>query len=128
MMLARASTFFTIALAAIAIATPTTHYKHHDHHDKRTTKRDRSGYCNTGDLKCCNVYQESENAQKSEISGLLDIPIELLTGNIGIGCISLDVLLGLLNPQSCTQQPVCCEGDKANGLIGISCIPINLNL
>lgn len=133
MMLVRASTLFTIALAAIAIATPTEYHGHHEHHEPSGdhdihTRGDASGYCNTGDLKCCNVYQESADAQKAHISGVLDIPIELLTGNIGIGCISLDILLGLLNPIRCTQQPVCCEGDVANGLVGVSCIPINLNL
>ena len=60
MMLVRASTLFTIALAAIAIATPTEYHGHHEPSGDYDihTRGDASGYCNTGDLKCCNVYQE----------------------------------------------------------------------
>lgn len=117
-MLVRASALFTVALAGIAIAAPS----------KLPRGDDGGAYCNTGNLKCCNTIQSAEDPQVSKIAGVLNIPIEALTGNIGIACLPIDAVLGLLNPISCTQQPVCCERDAANGLVGIGCIPLNLNL
>ncbi|KAL4071861.1 fungal hydrophobin-domain-containing protein [Scleroderma yunnanense] len=114
-MLARTSTLFALALTAVTTAVP--HSRGHED----------GGHCNTGNLTCCNAVQSAEDPQTSQIAGILNIPISALNGNIGIACLSLDIL-ALLNQQSCTQQPVCCENTEANGLVGIGCIPINLNL
>ncbi|KAL4076653.1 hypothetical protein V8B97DRAFT_1477060 [Scleroderma yunnanense] len=107
-MLTNAPALITIALVVIATAAPP---------NLPRGKEEGGSYCNTGDLKCCNTIQSAEDPQTAKIAGLLDIPIEALTGNIGLGCVSVDLLLGLINPQACTQQPVCCERDEAVSLV-----------
>ncbi|KAG6329817.1 hypothetical protein ID866_9273 [Astraeus odoratus] len=114
-MFARAYVLFTIALAGFASAAP------------NHLARGGSSNCNTGDINCCNSVQSSNSPQVSSISGLLGIPLQALTGNIGLGCTPITII-GLGTGANCDQEPVCCQGNQAGGLIGVNCIPVALNL
>ncbi|KIM64599.1 hypothetical protein SCLCIDRAFT_114566 [Scleroderma citrinum Foug A] len=116
-MLVRASALFTVALAGIAIAAPS----------KLPRGDDGGAYCNTGNLKCCNTIQSTNNPQTSNVLGLFGIPVDGINGNIGFNCVPITPI-GVGQGANCVQEPVCCEGNQAGGLIGVNCVPINVNV
>ncbi|KAF8154960.1 fungal hydrophobin-domain-containing protein [Crassisporium funariophilum] len=82
--------------------------------------------CNTGPVQCCNSTMDGESEQFNAITALLGIVTGPVTGQVGVNCTPLTVV-GLGSGASCTQQPVCCEGNNFNGLIVIGCSPTNIN-
>ncbi|KAI6014518.1 hypothetical protein PISMIDRAFT_21285 [Pisolithus microcarpus 441] len=107
------SVFFTVALAAIATAVPT--------NLARGGGTDLGGgNCNANALCCDNVgsYEQLQDL----LGGLLDVGVDALTGNLGIGCIPIEVI-DLIPDNSCNAQSVCCQGvTSANlQLIGLDC-------
>lgn len=116
MMFTRASTFVVVAIAAIAIAIP--------------NSRVRGGggnNCDTGTMNCCNSVQSTNNPQTSNVLGLFGIPVDGINGNIGFNCVPITPI-GVGQGANCVQEPVCCEGNQAGGLIGVNCVPINVNV
>ncbi|KAG6329816.1 hypothetical protein ID866_9272 [Astraeus odoratus] len=111
-MFAGLSTILTIALAVLATAVPS----------PADEKYEESSSCDTGIAMCCDEVQPVEDAQAiGSLLGILEIPIELLDGDIGLDCVPLDII-GLLNPINCNQQPLCCENNYAVSL-DFLCIP-----
>ncbi|KAL4071865.1 fungal hydrophobin-domain-containing protein [Scleroderma citrinum] len=111
-----ASTLFIVAIAAIVTAAP-----------NRLARGGGGSNCNTGSLNCCNTVQSTNNPQTSQVFGLLGIPVDSLNGNIGFNCVPITPI-GIGQGASCEQNPVCCQGNQAGGLIGINCAPISLNV
>ncbi|KAH6918305.1 fungal hydrophobin-domain-containing protein [Coprinopsis sp. MPI-PUGE-AT-0042] len=83
------------------------------------------GSCNSGTLKCCESVQPTTNSPAATLAGLLGI-VPQLTGSFGLHCNSLNVFGAGGN--TCSQQTVCCNDTKFNGLIAVGCTPINLQV
>lgn len=71
--------FTTLALAAFAVAGPTSFY----------AKRDT---CSSGTLSCCNTNQPASNINEPTLGGLLPIDISNLNIPVGITCTPISVL------------------------------------
>ncbi|KAG8216613.1 fungal hydrophobin [Butyriboletus roseoflavus] len=81
--------------------------------------------CNTGSINCCNsVQQANDVANVLSLFGIASV-LDGVTGQVAMGC-DPTALVGGSGAQ-CQQQPVCCTGNKFNGLINIGCSPINVN-
>jgi len=100
----------TTAFAVLAIAAPTPN---------------GGGECSTGDQYCCNSVQQSNAPQAAGLIASLAAQVSGIVP-VGLTCDPLSFLA--LHSQSCSQQPVCCNGDNFNGLLVIGCSPININL
>ncbi|KAI6001963.1 hypothetical protein EDD15DRAFT_1567661 [Pisolithus albus] len=113
------SVFFTVALAAVATAVPTSLTRDGGGGDTG------GGSCNANALCCDNVgtYDQLQDL----LGGLLGLGLNALTGNLGIGCVDLDIV-DLLGDNSCNAQAVCCQDTTfANEqLIGLNCDAINI--
>ncbi|KAI6001961.1 hydrophobin-251 [Pisolithus albus] len=110
--------FVTVALAAIATAAPT------------NLARDGGtglggGNCNANALCCDNVgtYDQLQGL----LGGLLGVGANVLTGNLGIGCIPIQVI-ALIPDDSCNAQAVCCESTLSANLqlVGLNCDPLKV--
>ncbi|KAI5995716.1 hydrophobin-251 [Pisolithus marmoratus] len=116
-MFANILALFPIALAAVATAVPT--------HLARDGGGDiGGGNCNANALCCDNVGSASS---LGDLTGLLGIGLDLLDGNLGIGCIPIEVI-ALIPDNSCNAQSVCCEGTAFADLqlIGLNCDPLKV--
>ncbi|KAF9043361.1 fungal hydrophobin-domain-containing protein [Panaeolus papilionaceus] len=82
--------------------------------------------CNTGSVQCCNQVMDSKSDSFTVLAALLGFSISDITGQVGMGCSPISVI-GLGSGANCNAQPVCCSGNKFNGLINIGCSPITLN-
>ncbi|KAI6001959.1 hydrophobin-251 [Pisolithus albus] len=97
-MFTNTAALLTVALAAIATAVPT------------DLPRDGGGElgggnCNANAL-CCDNVGSAESL--GELAGLLGIALDLLDGNLGIGCIPIQII-ALIPDDSCNAQTVCCQ-------------------
>lgn len=84
--------------------------------------------CNTGSVMCCNTVQDASNPVIGNLLDLLGINAGNLsssTGQVGLGCTAVGVD-GSAEGASCTQAPVCCDGDNFNGFINLGCNSINV--
>ncbi|KAK2616955.1 hypothetical protein QQS21_000044 [Conoideocrella luteorostrata] len=105
---------FLVALAAVAAAIPT----------NWDSQDDQPDVCGNGQtVHCCNA----ETAKEVSSRGFIPITGDLqnllgqcsdITGAIAGGAANV-------NP-ACSQQSVCCGHSSQGGLIGLSCIPINV--
>ncbi|KAI6015225.1 hypothetical protein F5J12DRAFT_911718 [Pisolithus orientalis] len=113
------SVFFTAALATIAAAAPT------------NLARDGVGGLGGGDVlggDNCNANALCcDNYGSGLLGGLLGLNVDALTGNLGIGCIPIEVI-ALIPDNSCNAQSVCCEGTTFSNLqlIGLNCLPLKV--
>ncbi|KAI6126924.1 hypothetical protein F5141DRAFT_363732 [Pisolithus sp. B1] len=116
-MFVKTSVLFTVALAAIATAVPTNLAR-----DGGTDLG--GGNCNANALCCDNV---GSYEQLQGLLGLLDVGVDALTGNLGIGCIPIQVI-ALIPDTSCNAQSVCCQGVTSDNLqlIGLNCDPLKV--
>ncbi|EDR03555.1 type 1 hydrophobin [Laccaria bicolor S238N-H82] len=83
--------------------------------------------CNTGSMQCCNQTFASDSKQANVLASLLNINLSQFTGQVGTSCTPISAL-AISQGGSCTQQPVCCDGNTFHGLIVVGCSPINVNL
>ncbi|KAF8199457.1 hydrophobin [Pholiota molesta] len=92
---------------------------------RRSSPSGISNSCNTGPVQCCNSVTKASSPIVSPILGLLGVVVghDVL---VGFQCSPVGALG--LGHNSCTQQPVCCEGNNFNGLVVVGCSPININL
>ncbi|KAI6015227.1 hydrophobin-251 [Pisolithus orientalis] len=111
--------FFVVALAAIATAAPS------DLATGPTGGGGGGGSCNANALCCNNVG--TYNQLQGVLGGLAGINVNALNGNLGVGCVPIEVI-GLIPDNSCNAQAVCCEGTTfANAqLVGLNCDPIKV--
>ncbi|TIA89559.1 hypothetical protein E3P99_02038 [Wallemia hederae] len=81
---------------------------------KRT---DGKGSCNVGDVKCCDIVKDYEEAtgEEKDLIGLNDI-----VGQIGLECSQVPIL-GVALQDMCKVTPV-----EQNGLINLGCSPLTL--
>ncbi|KDR81003.1 hypothetical protein GALMADRAFT_136066 [Galerina marginata CBS 339.88] len=110
----RAPVLFVFALSALATAGVLP--RHDDH----------SSQCNTGKSHCCDSTHEPSSNAVSHLLGLLGVPIDPLTGLVGLKC-SPGGVVGV-GGTSCSAQPVCCTNNTFNGLVALGCTPINVNI
>ncbi|KAF9003047.1 fungal hydrophobin-domain-containing protein [Cyathus striatus] len=82
--------------------------------------------CNTGDMQCCNSVKEASSPSIAGLLGALGIAVGSITGQVGVTCSPITAIGAGGN--SCTQQPVCCEGNNFNGIVALGCTPINVGL
>ncbi|KAI6014520.1 hypothetical protein PISMIDRAFT_6823 [Pisolithus microcarpus 441] len=116
-MFTNTAALLTVALAAIATAVPT--------YLPRGGGEDvGGGNCNANALCCDNV---GSAASLGELAGLLGIALDLLDGNLGIGCIPIQVI-ALIPDDSCNAQAVCCQSTTSANeqLIGLDCDPLKV--
>ncbi|ESK84730.1 hydrophobin 3 [Moniliophthora roreri MCA 2997] len=83
--------------------------------------------CGNQTPHCCNEVTEAQNVGKHDVGplsgllgslGLVDIVLNGVTGNVGLGC----SVLG----NNCQQQAVCCDNVTFKGLVNLGCSPINI--
>ncbi|PPQ68078.1 hypothetical protein CVT24_002942 [Panaeolus cyanescens] len=82
--------------------------------------------CNTGPVQCCNQLFESEDESYAGLLSLLGVVAGPITAQVGLECSPISAI-GLGSGASCTTQPVCCSGNKFNGLVNVGCSPVNLS-
>ncbi|KAG1733345.1 fungal hydrophobin [Suillus paluster] len=83
------------------------------------------GQCNTGSISCCNSSTSTSNWNSaSKILGLVPVVADV-TALVGLGCSGVTVV-GTSSSCQANQQPLCCSGNKYNGLVNIGCTPINV--
>ncbi|KAF9462399.1 fungal hydrophobin-domain-containing protein [Collybia nuda] len=83
--------------------------------------------CNTGEIQCCQSLHQSQQEGVTKLVTLLGAGVQGVKTMVGTNCSPLSVV-GVGSGASCTQQPVCCEENKFNGLIAIGCTPANIAL
>jgi len=74
--------FKLAAISAVALATLAT----------ATPIPGGEGQCNTGTLQCCNSVQSANSSAVATLLGLLGIPIQGVTGLVGVTCSPLSVI------------------------------------
>ncbi|KAG6375852.1 hydrophobin 2 [Boletus reticuloceps] len=112
-MFARFVTLLPIAaLAAVAAAAPNVL-------EARTT----APVCNSGSQYCCNQKFSNPMDFKGGPLGLLGVLLGLGV-NAGVECTPVTVIGLLSNGAQCTQQTVCCNDVKQNGLVNVACSPV----
>ncbi|KAI5995718.1 hypothetical protein EDC04DRAFT_2910197 [Pisolithus marmoratus] len=89
------SVFLTVALAAVATAAPTSNLA------RDGVTGVGGDNCNANALCCDNVG--SYDQLQGLLGGLLGVGVDALTGNLGIGCIPIEVI-ALLPDNSCNAQ------------------------
>ncbi|KAI6111717.1 hydrophobin-251 [Pisolithus croceorrhizus] len=116
-MFTNTAALLTVALAAIAMAVPT-------HLPRDGGGEVGGGNCNANALCCDNVGSADS---LGDIAGLLGIAVGLLNGNLGIGCIPIQVI-DLIPDDSCNAQAVCCQSTASANLqlIGLDCDPLKV--
>ncbi|PPQ70441.1 hypothetical protein CVT26_013935 [Gymnopilus dilepis] len=107
------SALATIALAALAVATP-------------ARRNEPADQCTTGSLQCCQSVEQADDPAAASIIKSLGIVVQDVTALVGLTCDPIAVVGA--GSSSCSEQPVCCENNSFNGLIAIGCTPININL
>ncbi|PVG03438.1 hypothetical protein CPB86DRAFT_694991 [Serendipita vermifera] len=87
------------------------------------------GSCNVGTAQCCqSLHQTQELASQGVIGSLLAAGVPLDNLMVGVQCTPIAGLVPVLSgSDSCKSQPVCCTGNKFDGLISTGCSPIGLN-
>ncbi|PIL29302.1 hypothetical protein GSI_09353 [Ganoderma sinense ZZ0214-1] len=83
------------------------------------------GNCNTGDIQCCNSFEDSNSAAGLALLGTLGISVQNVVGQIGLQCNPVTVIGGQVTSQ-CSQRPVCCQNNNVGGLISVGCVPVQL--
>jgi hypothetical protein len=73
------STLSVLALATLAVATPT----------RRNTP---ASQCNTGPVQCCNSVEKADSADATKILGLLGVVLQDLNVLVGITCTPISVI------------------------------------
>ncbi|KAF9465667.1 fungal hydrophobin-domain-containing protein [Collybia nuda] len=83
--------------------------------------------CNTGTIQCCQQFHDAQSTSATTLLGLIGIPANGLTGQIGTSCTPITPI-GLGSGANCRQAPMCCSDNKYNGLVVVGCNPINASL
>ncbi|KAI1790109.1 fungal hydrophobin [Ganoderma leucocontextum] len=81
--------------------------------------------CNTGDIQCCNSFEDANSTAGSALLAALGINVQDVTGQIGLQCNPVTVIGGQITSQ-CSQQPVCCQNNNVGGAVSVGCIPVQL--
>ncbi|KAF8912070.1 fungal hydrophobin-domain-containing protein [Gymnopilus junonius] len=108
-----------LALPLLAVASP-------------FTTRTGTTPCNTGNVQCCDKTVQGSDPKTlsllQKVLGSLDGLLDLnLSGLIGLDCSAIDIVR--VGGNSCSLQPVCCDGATfKGGLVSLGCTPININL
>jgi Fungal hydrophobin len=96
--------------------------------------------CNSsGYAKCCDTVTNSSDPQVTKLAGLLGVVVSALDGDIGLNCLDIvgstwyGVFVFFVLTMSLSayvtyssSQSVCCNGNKADGLINIQCVNLIL--
>ncbi|TFK46054.1 hydrophobin-315 [Heliocybe sulcata] len=99
------------ALAILAAATP--------------TPNEPASQCATGNLQCCQSAQDASDPAVATLLGSLGIPVQGLTGLVGLTCSAISVV-GVGSGDSCTETPVCCSDNAFAGVVSLGCVPVDL--
>ncbi|KAI0776887.1 hypothetical protein BD413DRAFT_610475 [Trametes elegans] len=84
---------------------------------------DAGSECDTGPTHCCDSVQPANSKHVSGILGALGIPIPVGNNDqVGLTCTPINAVAAG-GSQSCTQVPVCCNGNSFGGL-SLGCSPI----
>ncbi|KAJ4466320.1 hydrophobin 2 [Lentinula aciculospora] len=102
--------FVTVALATLAVATP-------------TPRNEPASSCSTGPVQCCESVQSASSNPVAIILALLGIVVQDVNANVGVTCSPITVIG---TSSSCSAQAVCCEDNSHGGLISIGCAPVTL--
>ncbi|KAL0948412.1 hypothetical protein HGRIS_010993 [Hohenbuehelia grisea] len=70
-----------------------------------------AGQCNTGTLQCCNSVQNANSASFAGLLGAIGVPLQGVTGLIGFTCSPITGI-GVGGGSTCSQTPVCCQGNS----------------
>ncbi|KAE9389724.1 hydrophobin 2 [Gymnopus androsaceus JB14] len=103
--------FVSVALATLAVATP-------------TLRGEPASSCSTGPVQCCDSTTEASSAAAAGILSLLGIVLQDLDVLVGLTCSPITVIGA--SGSSCSAQAVCCDDNSHGGLISIGCVPVTL--
>ncbi|CDO68556.1 hypothetical protein BN946_scf184998.g53 [Trametes cinnabarina] len=107
------TTLTTVALALIGAASAMPSYS-------------SSAQCSSGSMHCCNDVQPASSDPISALLKSLEIRDIDSSSSVGVSCTPINTGSVGGNP-SCTQMPVCCDGNQFSG-ITLGCSPIALLL
>ncbi|KAL0948415.1 hypothetical protein HGRIS_010996 [Hohenbuehelia grisea] len=82
-----------------------------------------AGQCNTGTLQCCDNLQNANSANVAGLLGSIGVPVQGVTGLVGLNCNPITGI-GVGGGSTCSQTPVCCQGENFDGVVTLGCTPI----
>ncbi|KIM29497.1 hypothetical protein M408DRAFT_328749 [Serendipita vermifera MAFF 305830] len=86
------------------------------------------GACNVGTAQCCqSLHQTSGLASQGMFGQLLAASIPLDQLMVGLQCSPIAGVIPIVGgSSSCNSRPVCCTGNKFDGLVSVGCSPLSL--
>ncbi|KAG8842353.1 hypothetical protein FRB91_004244 [Serendipita sp. 411] len=86
------------------------------------------GSCSVGTAQCCqSLHQTQDLASQGALGGLLAAGLPLDDLMVGLQCSPIGNLVPVISgSDSCSSQPVCCTGDKYDGLVSVGCSPLSI--
>ncbi|KDQ60460.1 hypothetical protein JAAARDRAFT_125640 [Jaapia argillacea MUCL 33604] len=85
----------------------------------------QTSQCNVGTVNCCNSAEDATSTEVTELASTIGLDLTGIAGLVGFGCSAITGL-GIGDGSTCTTNPVCCEKNAFDGLIGLGCVPITL--
>ncbi|KAH9994191.1 hypothetical protein BJV77DRAFT_1066831 [Russula vinacea] len=91
-------------------------------------KGDSYGQCSTGSQHCCNQVNRADESSKIDSLGLLGLGafVDVIKSSNKLW--GSDCSPFLAGNTACSNQPICCQDNKMDGLIVIGCSNIDLGL
>ncbi|KIJ35373.1 hypothetical protein M422DRAFT_262333 [Sphaerobolus stellatus SS14] len=79
---------------------------------------------NSGSALCCNTAADAQSSVITSLLSPLGIVLSGITGLVGLGCTPITIV-GVGQGANCAQQPICCTGNRFNGLVNIGCTSLS---
>jgi len=85
--------------------------------------------CNVGTAQCCqSLHQTGDLSSQGTFGQLLAASVPLDQLMVGIQCSPIAGVVPIIGgSSSCKSQPVCCNGNKFDGLVSTGCSPVGLS-
>lgn len=121
------SAFIALAIASLAVATP-------------TRRNEPASSCTTGDLQCCEQTGDASSSAISTILASLGINVQDVTGLVGLTCSPITVIgvgqsswwvvfaseISISHFMFSSANSVCCQDNSFGGVASIGCVPVTL--
>ncbi|PWN40759.1 hypothetical protein IE81DRAFT_325279 [Ceraceosorus guamensis] len=116
---------FTALVASAVMAAPSPQVGGEVTPDTNTAASS-NGSCSVGTAQCCGTTKSGDDAK--DLGALLGFTD--LVGTLGLSCqkIPINIIGAAANVDNqCKQTPVCCTGERHNGLVQVGCTPLPIN-
>ncbi|PPQ63117.1 hypothetical protein CVT24_005828 [Panaeolus cyanescens] len=78
--------------------------------------------CNSGPVQCCGTIHESGTWTETDLISLVGATVSNVSGQLGVTCSPITGI-GAATGANCVSEPVCCEENFQNQLVGVNCVP-----